>query len=791
MDLPPEFFAPAPLRRPGVLAAAVEKRYGRRRALTLILRAVALLGGTGLFVMLLVTRGRWQVILDPAAWSLHRVDTWAGLLLTAAALLVIFAGIRHQWAWYVTSFRIAGGVYLAAVACHVIGLLSGGSALQSLHLADYAAYPAIFLMLSVPVRLGLPLAITTLAVVSGTHQGIPPSISNLVEALWALLLVLPFLLLINSVMRSAEKIDQEAGRRYAENLQMVRSKALLDTETRFLGYVHDRVLQHLDGIRRGLIAPERLEVDPPAGTMDMAQPLPSNMGRGVLELSQALRRLDPEMPLGLPAEIPTRAFLPAEALSLITDAAVAALDNSLRHAPQARRWAEIQVRTDKQGNGASLHVTISDDGPGFRVADIDPERAGVRVAILGRMDSAPGLTAAIDTEPGQGTRVTLWWRRHQESAVPAPGVPADEVREMFDLRKTFNAAFALAAGALILLKGLGHDHSERPGWFVASLVLAGIVLAGLAQGRSNRLPWRPALVVAFGLVAFAVLASLENVGLSAWWPPLWYASVFAYLCLLLAIRGRPGVAWLVMFAGGAAMLWLTRDSEVADYLTVSKMMGLATLLVPGTLVPLALYRLMKVMASGLVEDIGEDTDLAVAASRRSYISESVTWLQRQLDEVLDPGLPVGERICGAHLLELQLRDSIRSPRFSEPDTNRAVWQARQRGITVRLRDDRSDVHGVDPAPQPVAHAELHRQLQDLLVTAEGEVTARIFPAGRATYATIHAARDTDGDELQSRQLLIPAERSRDTPTPETEPHAAPHHRESGVPSAGETGIKGG
>src|SRR5690625_1318834 len=100
MDLPPEFFAPAPLRRPGVLAAAVEKRYGRRRALTLILRAVALLGGTGLFVMLLVTRGRWQVILDPAAWSLHRVDTWAGLLLTAAALLVIFAGIRHQWAWY-------------------------------------------------------------------------------------------------------------------------------------------------------------------------------------------------------------------------------------------------------------------------------------------------------------------------------------------------------------------------------------------------------------------------------------------------------------------------------------------------------------------------------------------------------------------------------------------------------------------------------------------------------------------------------------------------------------------
>jgi signal transduction histidine kinase len=74
--------------------------------------------------------------------------------------------------------------------------------------------------------------------------------------------------------------------------------------------------------------------------------------------------------------------------------------NAARHAPAASVviFAEISAgRTE---------VFVRDDGPGFMLEEVVPERRGIRDAIIGRMASAGG-SASVESAPGEGTEVAL------------------------------------------------------------------------------------------------------------------------------------------------------------------------------------------------------------------------------------------------------------------------------------------------------------------------------------------------------------------------------------------------
>lgn len=756
MTLPSWFFEPAPLRRPGVLAEGVEKRYWRSRsAIQSLMRMVALVCGLGMFIGVVGLRGRWRHVIEPDVWQFDRVDVWVEILLAIAAVAVMLAALRHRWEWYLVTFRIAAGVYIAALTYQVIGLLNGHSPLGSLHLSDIAGYPAVLLMLSAPRKIGFPLAFTTMAVVSGIHQGWPLSLANLVEAAWAFLIVMPFMLLLLSALRVCEQIDQEASRRHATDLRLARSRSLLEAETRFLGYMHDQVLHHLDGVRRGLIAPEPLPVRLPSMMLEVESSLRNRAERAVAELAATLRQQDPELTVEQPKTFPLGGGIPTAALSLISDAALEALDNSMKHAVGSSRRAVITVKTDEEGTCTGLDVRMIDEGPGFLIEEVPTARAGVRVSILGRMSSSPGLSARVDSRPGVGTSVHLRWRQpDSRNTGPVAVAPPPEIRNIFNPGRIYNPIFAVFAIIIACLMGLGHEHVGGWGQFIVAMVLLVFAMMGMMQGQESKLPLGTTFGVVALLACYLVAAARELLGENTLWPPIWYTPIFTFMCLLLAIRGRIIFAWVLILAGLLGVPWLEQDLSILEQLTYERVVGLLTLMIPGTLAPLALGWILKSISSTMLEDSVKETDLVVAATRRSYITDSAAWLEQQLDAVLDPALSEPRRIFGASLLELKLRDAIRSPGFDEQESNREIWWARRRGVTVKLSDDRSDEHGVDPDPQPLAHAAMHRALKKALKKAEIRVTARMLPAGRSTYATILQESWDEAGEVKVERIQI-------------------------------------
>jgi signal transduction histidine kinase len=85
----------------------------------------------------------------------------------------------------------------------------------------------------------------------------------------------------------------------------------------------------------------------------------------------------------------------------VLGAAREALLNAARHAAEPgpiRAYAEIEE--------AAIEVFVRDRGPGFELADVPPDRRGVRESIVGRMERAGGR-ADVRSIPGGGTEVGL------------------------------------------------------------------------------------------------------------------------------------------------------------------------------------------------------------------------------------------------------------------------------------------------------------------------------------------------------------------------------------------------
>jgi signal transduction histidine kinase len=99
------------------------------------------------------------------------------------------------------------------------------------------------------------------------------------------------------------------------------------------------------------------------------------------------------------------ADLPHEVVDALTGASREALNNIAAHAGTDRAW--LTARAGGDTNGAAVTVTVVDQGSGFDPANTPPGR-GLTGSITGRMADVGGASA-VDSMPGQGTRVELWW----------------------------------------------------------------------------------------------------------------------------------------------------------------------------------------------------------------------------------------------------------------------------------------------------------------------------------------------------------------------------------------------
>ncbi len=86
------------------------------------------------------------------------------------------------------------------------------------------------------------------------------------------------------------------------------------------------------------------------------------------------------------------------------EALVAAAREALRNAGRHASGAPVFVFGEI--DGTRVEVFVRDDGPGFRLEDVAPERRGIRDAVIGRMTTVGGR-AVIESAPGSGTEVAL------------------------------------------------------------------------------------------------------------------------------------------------------------------------------------------------------------------------------------------------------------------------------------------------------------------------------------------------------------------------------------------------
>jgi hypothetical protein len=279
-----------------------------------------------------------------------------------------------------------------------------------------------------------------------------------------------------------------------------------------------------------------------------------------------------------------------------------------------------------------------------------------------------------------------------------------------------------------------------PGLIVPVLGGISILLlwAGLAVlARPDREPFSMmSTLIVIAIVAVVTAISSWNIvdvvhpGYTTW--PL---GAMTFLLLVLALRGRRGWAW-VGFGVLAVISLITATFTDQNLLMVANDVArqAGTLLI-GTLFALVLRRSSQTITAIQANQLTRTTVAAASAAATRERAAQNARLERDarpaLERILEP-VPLSEDEQQHFLLlEATLRDGIRASGFSSERIAAATREARERGLTVVLLDDRG-IDLVDGERDLVESA----LLEQLNATVDGAITARLSPHDRDELATI-------------------------------------------------------
>lgn len=692
---------PAP--RPGTTGQALDSELAAKFARAQdtersYLRVVAVIVGiTGLVYFLWA----WGFARRLITGELH-LNPWetAG----AATLLLTYLGILasvgvHRVRVYTTVLRSAAVIVLAMTAVDMaFNALSDFDPLHELYLTDHIGIPLA--ALTATVHLSTAGVVTLVSVVLTTVFGNSDSHDDvwrfLVSVAHSLILLGPYLYTIGRMRRFANHIDAAAQEEYRAATIAARSELLAELQTRFVSHIHDQVLAQLNSFARGKANREQLLA---------AVELPEQVNSSTYpaqKLVAALKNIaqDHGAQFRAPPDLGKEITVPADVVAAIIDASVEALGNSIRHAPHAARSLSVTVADH------TATVRVRDNGPGFDLTAIPPDRAGVRMTILDRPRAITGLDSQIVSRQGHGTEVTLTYAASPDASI-ADHVPSGSTLPQLNLldglgyRHIYNYRTAVVAWLVFLGIATLNDHTGAYPYLVACLTFAALALFWLSRVDSLQLDaWRTlgvsACVIAMVLVGqFAPFPALPD------WPGRWYIFPAILLCAWLALRLRVAAAWGTWAVVCVASLLFTQ-ADFGTYADPSvALVNQFPLLVPSSFLPLLTRRMRKVLP--FLQRVSRDNlvTAGTALARAGYLHQTTDWLRGQLSAVGGSG-----DTTTAALLEKRLRDAIRSPQFDIPAITAAVWASRARGVDVRLIDDRT------PSP---AHPPQHEELVGVLL----------------------------------------------------------------------------
>jgi signal transduction histidine kinase len=185
--------------------------------------------------------------------------------------------------------------------------------------------------------------------------------------------------------------------------------------------VHDSVLQTLALIQRRADDPQTVVQLARAQERELRSWLFEGRAPGDVEVAsfaEGVRQIqrDVEARHGVPVEVVTVGDCPLDAgLSALLAAAREATVNAAKWSGAAVISVFAEVEPDK------VNVAVRDRGKGFDPAAVPGDRKGVAESIRGRM-SRHGGEAAVQSAPGEGTKVTLCMPRQPGAARQLPSV---------------------------------------------------------------------------------------------------------------------------------------------------------------------------------------------------------------------------------------------------------------------------------------------------------------------------------------------------------------------------------
>lgn len=736
------FFAAGPTTQEGDLSGEIQQRFHELRTATASLLRVIAIGGGLSWVLLLMHSSDSQ----PEPIVIHLRN----LLLTLSGLLLV-AGVVKWERCYQPLMALAALTYFTLLGVHT-GFLwgTGESPLVLLRLGDYSAIPAALFVASWPGLPAVLIALVAVSVAAVVNLGTPPGFALLVEVLHALAPVVPFVIVVFRGLNTTRTIDLAASRTYRDALVLARQKTLGELETRFLAFIHDHVLTQLSAIRRGTLSPDPQPViakinQTGADTLDSLGDI--SFTDAANQITTAVLAEYPDTHIILDRDIPPEARLPATTVAALVDALRQGGANVAKHAPGSSTQLRFNLEPDR------FEVTLSDDGPGFDPAGLSPDRAGIRVSILGRLDRTPGASARVHSTPGGGCVIHVVWDRHrQEPPVEADMDALPSVYESMGFSDIFRPGPAVVVWLLFVAISTSNDHPRPVLWLLSLLTAAGAVWC-LIQQPLTRLPDRYAAAVCVAIWMFYALAIGENTADEDTWPFFWAPWVALLLSAYLAMRNRPLAGWAA-WGGcmiiGQLFVWAGFQSDYIDP-AVSWIHSLV--LLPASILPWMVKRISDGLPLLITERRTSAATAAVELTRERYLEDARDWLSTRITMLFSDGLTPEETRMAARLLEQRLRDSIRSPGLDRPTISAATWDARLRGVRVKLLDDHSTTHTTRRGASPHPHI---TEVEDILTgvlqqATEGDtVVVRLLPAGRDTSATILHRRQTTGESQMVR-----------------------------------------
>lgn len=209
---------------------------------------------------------------------------------------------------------------------------------------------------------------------------------------------------------AADRSDRANTEAIKAEVQQAEAEAKAKERLRLDGLIHDSVLTALISATQAKNDVEARASAELAGTAlkklsevqrgDMAQ-APVYCSELFDSISLAAERIDPN--IKPKKNCLTSISVPSEAVSALTEATIQAIHNSLTHAgPNAVR--EMSLKSSNAG----IKIVVMDNGKGFRVSQVNRGRMGIKVSIIGRMETIGG-SAHVISKPGEGTTVVLEW----------------------------------------------------------------------------------------------------------------------------------------------------------------------------------------------------------------------------------------------------------------------------------------------------------------------------------------------------------------------------------------------